>query len=179
MISSDRANAALLATMNYRLGFHLHGVARTVTRTANSPCGSSSLITSLSKSLQAAERRRADLPRARRRWIATQGLLEGAHLIFIDETPTGSKRRAQPLAICPGVPFSKLTTLLRRAAAKTVLAQRGVAASSRVIALTNAPTIGHSLFPYDQNLRGPANSRPETRPCQSGDVTARRHHADR
>jgi hypothetical protein len=75
-----------------------------------------------------------------------------AYLIFIDETPTGSKRHAQPLPICPRIPFSKLKTLLRSAAAKTVLALRGVAASSRVIALTKAPTIGHSLFPYDRNL---------------------------
>jgi transposase len=38
------------------------------------------------KSLQAAERQRADVARARRRWIRAQGLLDPAHLVFIDET---------------------------------------------------------------------------------------------
>ena len=40
----------------------------------------------LKKSLQAAERKRADVARARRRWIREQGLLDPAHLVFIDET---------------------------------------------------------------------------------------------
>jgi transposase len=40
----------------------------------------------LKKSLQAAERERADVARARRRWIREQGLLDPAHLVFIDET---------------------------------------------------------------------------------------------
>jgi len=49
--------------------------------------GSSSVITSpLKKSLRAAERQRADVARARRRWIREQGLLDPAHLVFIDET---------------------------------------------------------------------------------------------
>lgn len=38
------------------------------------------------KSLQAAERKRADVARARRRWIREQGFLDPAHLVFIDET---------------------------------------------------------------------------------------------
>jgi transposase len=38
------------------------------------------------KSLQAAERKRADVARARRRWVREQGLLDPAHLVFIDET---------------------------------------------------------------------------------------------
>ena len=38
------------------------------------------------KSLQAAERKRADVARARRRWIREQGLLDSARLVFIDET---------------------------------------------------------------------------------------------
>jgi transposase len=38
------------------------------------------------KSLQAAERKRADVARARRRWIREQGLLDPARLVFIDET---------------------------------------------------------------------------------------------
>src|SRR6266852_5171539 len=38
------------------------------------------------KSLRAAERKRADVVRARRRWVREQGLLDPAHLVFIDET---------------------------------------------------------------------------------------------
>src|SRR5256884_2171136 len=40
----------------------------------------------LKKSLRAAERKRADVARARRRWIREQGLLDPARLVFIDET---------------------------------------------------------------------------------------------
>src|SRR6266480_5162305 len=40
----------------------------------------------LKKSLQATERQRADVARARRRWIREQGMLDPARLIFIDET---------------------------------------------------------------------------------------------
>ena len=38
------------------------------------------------KVLQAAERQRADVARARRRWIREQGMLDPARLVFIDET---------------------------------------------------------------------------------------------
>ena len=38
------------------------------------------------KTLQAAERERADVARARRRWIREQGMLDPAQLVFIDET---------------------------------------------------------------------------------------------
>src|SRR4249919_3351175 len=38
------------------------------------------------KSLRAAERTRADVARARRRWVREQGLLDPARLVFIDET---------------------------------------------------------------------------------------------
>lgn len=38
------------------------------------------------KKLQAAERQRADVARARRRWIREQGMLNPARLVFIDET---------------------------------------------------------------------------------------------
>jgi transposase len=38
------------------------------------------------KSLQAVERKRADVARARRRWIREQGWLDTTHLVFIDET---------------------------------------------------------------------------------------------
>ena len=40
----------------------------------------------LKKSLQAEERQRADVARARRRWIREQGMLDPARLVFIDET---------------------------------------------------------------------------------------------
>src|SRR6201981_2524486 len=40
----------------------------------------------LKKSLQATERQREDVARARRRWIREQGFLDPARLVFIDET---------------------------------------------------------------------------------------------
>src|SRR3974377_724194 len=40
----------------------------------------------LKKSLRAAERKRADVARARRRWIREQGWLDSTRLVFIDET---------------------------------------------------------------------------------------------
>src|SRR5215471_7286401 len=48
---------------------------------------SSLVMASLSKkSLRAAERKRADVARARRRWIREQGWLDTTRLVFIDET---------------------------------------------------------------------------------------------
>src|ERR1700751_6145502 len=51
-------------------------------------CGASFSATrsASKKSLRAAEQQRADVARARRRWIREQGLLDPAHLVFIDET---------------------------------------------------------------------------------------------
>ena len=43
------------------------------------------------KSLRAAERKRADVARARRRWIREQGLLDTTRLVFIDETAVTTK----------------------------------------------------------------------------------------
>jgi transposase len=43
------------------------------------------------KSLRAAEQARADVARARRRWIRQQGLLSPARLVFIDETAASTK----------------------------------------------------------------------------------------
>ena len=40
----------------------------------------------IKKSLQAAERKRADVTRPRRCWMREQGFLDPAHLVFIDET---------------------------------------------------------------------------------------------
>src|ERR1700747_2669747 len=45
--------------------------------------GVSSLVMT---SLRAAEQQRADVARARRRWVREQGLLDPARLVFIDET---------------------------------------------------------------------------------------------
>src|SRR5246500_5343225 len=42
------------------------------------------------KSLRATEQERADVARARRRWIRKQGLLDPARLVFIDETATST-----------------------------------------------------------------------------------------
>ena len=48
----------------------------------------------LKKSLQAAERQRADVARARRRWIREQGMLDPARLVFIDESVLQSNERS-------------------------------------------------------------------------------------
>jgi transposase len=48
------------------------------------------MISPLKKSLYAAEQQRADVARARRRWIREQGLLDPARLVFIDETATST-----------------------------------------------------------------------------------------
>src|ERR1700758_4772024 len=47
------------------------------------------------KSLRAAEQQRADVARARRRWIRQQGLLDSSALGFIDET-SANTRMARP-----------------------------------------------------------------------------------
>jgi hypothetical protein len=43
-------------------------------------------ITRKKKSLRAAEQKRKDVARARRKWICEQGLLDSTKLVFIDET---------------------------------------------------------------------------------------------
>ena len=71
----------------------------------------------IKKSLQAAERERADVAKARRRWIREQGLLDPAHLVFIDETSIntsmtrlrGRSPRGEPLI--DHVPLAHWTTL--------------------------------------------------------------------
>src|SRR5258705_8611808 len=53
---------------------------------------SSSVIRSPSKkSLRAAEQKRADVARARRRWMREQGTLYTTRLVFIDETAANTK----------------------------------------------------------------------------------------
>jgi transposase len=45
---------------------------------------------SVKKSLRAAEQERADVARARRRWMREQGMFDTARLVFIDETATST-----------------------------------------------------------------------------------------
>jgi transposase len=53
---------------------------------ARSPVSSLATALPSKKSLRAAERKRADVARARRRWVREQGLLDTTRLVFIDET---------------------------------------------------------------------------------------------
>jgi transposase len=69
------------------------------------------------KSLRAAEQDRADVARARRRWIRQQGLLDSSALVFIDETAANT-RMARLYGRCPRgerligrVPFGTWETL--------------------------------------------------------------------
>jgi hypothetical protein len=41
--------------------------------------------------VRAAEQERADVARARRRWMREQGIFDPAHLVFIDETAANTK----------------------------------------------------------------------------------------
>ena len=54
------------------------------------------------KSLRATEQERADVARARQRWIRKQGLLDPARLVFIDETATNTS-----LVRLRGIPGSR------------------------------------------------------------------------
>src|SRR5262252_3738616 len=65
-------------------GFCVSGASRQAV--ARSPVSSPAITSPLKKSLIAAEGKRDDVARARRRWMREQGLLDPAHLIFIDET---------------------------------------------------------------------------------------------
>ena len=72
---------------------------------------------SVKKSLRAAEQDRADVPRARRRWIRQQGLLDASSLVFIDETSVNTSM-ARLYGRCPRgerligrVPFGTWETL--------------------------------------------------------------------
>src|SRR5580704_9978634 len=69
------------------------------------------------KSLRAAEQDRADVARARRRWIRQQGLLDSSSLVFIDETSVNTTM-ARLYGRCPRgerligrVPFGTWETL--------------------------------------------------------------------
>src|SRR5215475_5543695 len=65
-------------------GFCVSGASRQAV--VRSPVSSPAITSPLKKSLIAAERKRDDVARARRRWVREQGLLDPARLIFIDET---------------------------------------------------------------------------------------------
>jgi transposase len=78
---------------------------------------SSATASPIKKSLQAAERERADVARARRRWIREQGMLDPARLVFIDETSIntsmtrlrGRSPRGEP--VIDRVPLAHWTTI--------------------------------------------------------------------
>jgi hypothetical protein len=56
------------------------------------PASSLAMASPAKKSLRAVERKRADVARARRRWIREQGFLDPARLVFIDETAVTTNR---------------------------------------------------------------------------------------
>src|SRR5258708_29296869 len=61
-------------------------------RVAAPRCGGSTNDTTsaLKKTLYAAEQKRAEVARARRRWMREQGMFDPARLVFIDETCTNT-----------------------------------------------------------------------------------------
>src|SRR5271156_4345935 len=61
-------------------------------RAAAPRCGgsTSAMTSALKKTLYAAEQKRADVIRARRRWMREQGMFDPARLVFIDETSTNT-----------------------------------------------------------------------------------------
>src|SRR5579864_6292973 len=74
-------------------------------------------ISPLKKSLYAAEQQRADVARARRRWIREQGLLDPARLVFIDETATSTNmvrlrgRAPRGVRVIGAVPLGRWETI--------------------------------------------------------------------
>ena len=71
----------------------------------------------LKKVLQAAERQRADVARARRRWIRGQGMLDPARLVFIDETAVSTNmvrlrgRAPRGVRVIGAVPLGRWETI--------------------------------------------------------------------
>src|SRR5271167_2056488 len=69
------------------------------------------------KVLQAAERQRADVARARRRWIREQGMLDPARLVFIDETAVSTNmvrlrgRAPRGVRVIGAVPLGRWETI--------------------------------------------------------------------
>src|SRR5262249_57005173 len=68
------------------------GCASAGSLAAAAGCGGSSLAatSAVKKTLYAAEQKRADVARARRRWMHEQGMFDPARLVFIDETCTNT-----------------------------------------------------------------------------------------
>jgi transposase len=77
---AEQQDLTLMETVAERAGGGFEPAA------ARSGVFSTATTSPLKKSLQAAERQRADVARARRRWIREQGMLDPARLVFIDET---------------------------------------------------------------------------------------------
>ena len=71
----------------------------------------------LKKSLEAAERQRADVARARRLWIREQGMLDPARLVFIDETAVSTNmvrlrgRAPRGVRVIGAVPLGRWETI--------------------------------------------------------------------
>ena len=71
----------------------------------------------LKKVLQAAERQRADVARARRRWRREQGMLDPARLVFIDETAVSTNmvrlrgRAPRGVRVIGAVPLGRWETI--------------------------------------------------------------------
>ena len=70
------------------LAMHQHGLAGS--RSAVWRFFDRHKISFKKKSLRAAEQKRADVARARRRWMRDQGLFDPARLVFVDETATST-----------------------------------------------------------------------------------------
>jgi hypothetical protein len=76
----------------------------------------------LKKSLQAWERERADVARARRRWMREQGMLDPARLVFIDETAVSTNmvrlrgRAPRGVRLIDRVPLGRWETITFAAA---------------------------------------------------------------
>src|SRR3974390_2994958 len=74
-------------------------------------------ITRKKKSLRAAEQKRKDVARARRKWIREQGMLDAAKLVFIDETSVNTNmvrlygRAPCGVRLVDHVPFGQWETM--------------------------------------------------------------------
>ena len=155
-----------------------------------------SLVTALllKKSLRAAERKRDDVARKRRRWIREQGLLDPARLVFIDETaittnmvrPNGWSPRGERLV--GEVPMGHWETLTFIAGfrqtgivapmlIKGAMNGRSVPRLGRTMSRPHSPEEGHRcrrqrLLPQGRR-RGGGNRGPRSRTATLAGVLAR------
>src|SRR5437773_8841454 len=78
---------------------------------------SSDIMSPSKKSLRASEQERADVARARRRWIREQGMLDPARLVFIDETAVSTNmarlrgRAPRGVRVIGSVPLGRWETI--------------------------------------------------------------------